>query len=57
MVSRIERSPQSPHGQLFAGAQVVNSFELKLFAIEAAIIIIVGLVAVIGRDDFVWLLR
>jgi hypothetical protein len=36
---------------------VVDSFLLKLLAVEAAILIIVGLVAVMGHDDFVWLLR
>jgi hypothetical protein len=39
-----------------ARAQVVDSFVLKLLAVEAAILIIVGLVAVIGHDDLVSLL-
>jgi hypothetical protein len=46
-----------PHWPTDTRAQVVDSFLLKILAVEAAILIIVGLVAVIGHDDFVWLLR
>jgi hypothetical protein len=43
-------------GQTDTRAQVVDSFLLKVLAIEAAVLIIVGLVAVIGHDYFAWLL-
>jgi hypothetical protein len=38
------------------GAQVRDSFLLKLLAVETAILITVGLLAVMGRDYFAWLL-
>jgi hypothetical protein len=57
MVRDIGRSHSPRIGQTDTRAQVVDSFLLKLLAVEAAILIIVGLVAVMGHDDFVWLLR
>ena len=53
---RDRAQPQSPHGQLSGGAQVRDSFLLKLLAVETAILITVGLLAVMGRDYFAWLL-
>jgi hypothetical protein len=52
---RDRAQPQSPRGQL-SGAQVRDSFLLKLLAVETAILITVGLLAVMGRDYFAWLL-
>jgi hypothetical protein len=38
-------------------AQVLDSFVLRILAVEATILIMVGLVATIGHDDIAWLLR
>ena len=52
---RDRAQPQSPRGQLSGGASA-RFFLLKLLAVETAILITVGLLAVMGHDYLAWLL-